>query len=210
MSDQDSTAPAAVDGPEAAADQAGPGQDQSSLPALIMALVALLVSVDIVLDWDNGADLVHVATEVLAMSIATGGAVVLWWRLQSARRHARRLSRDLVVARADADRLRTDLARFRTESQEYARGLGEAIDRQFERWGLTPAEREVALLLVKGLSHKEAADVRATSERTVRQQALAVYRKAGLAGRAELAAFFLEDLLQAPAAAPGRSAAEGR
>ena len=47
MSDQDSAAPAAVEGPEAAADPSGPGQDQSSLPALIMALVALLVSVDI-------------------------------------------------------------------------------------------------------------------------------------------------------------------
>ncbi len=33
------------------------------------------------------------------------------------------------------------------------------------------------------------------SERTVRQHAIAVYSKSGLAGRAELAAFFLEDLL---------------
>jgi DNA-binding NarL/FixJ family response regulator len=59
----------------------------------------------------------------------------------------------------------------------------------------SPAEREVALLLVKGLSSNEIATVRATSERTVRQQSQAVYRKAGVAGRAELAAFFLEDLL---------------
>ena len=60
---------------------------------------------------------------------------------------------------------------------------------------LTPAEREVGLLLLKGLSHKEAADVRNTSETTIRQQALAVYRKAGLRNRADLSAFFLEDLL---------------
>jgi DNA-binding NarL/FixJ family response regulator len=53
----------------------------------------------------------------------------------------------------------------------------------------------VALLLVKGLALKDVAQVRATSERTVRQQSLAIYRKSGLAGRAELAAFFLEDLL---------------
>ena len=66
---------------------------------------------------------------------------------------------------------------------------------QFERWELSPAECEVGLLLLKGLSHKEVAATRDTSERTVRQQALAVYRKAGLSGRAELAAFFLEDLL---------------
>lgn len=42
------------------------------------------------------------------------------------------------------------------------------------------------------------ARARGTSERTARQQALAVYRKAGLAGRAELSAFFLEDLLLPP------------
>jgi DNA-binding NarL/FixJ family response regulator len=53
----------------------------------------------------------------------------------------------------------------------------------------------VALLLLKGLSFKEIAQVRNASERTVRQQALAVYAKSGLGGRAELAAFFLEDLL---------------
>jgi len=59
---------------------------------------------------------------------------------------------------------------------------------------LTPAEREVGLLLLKGLSHKEAA-TRATSETTIRQQALAIYRKSGLRNRSELSAFFLEDLL---------------
>ncbi|MBZ0120481.1 MAG: helix-turn-helix transcriptional regulator, partial [Sandaracinaceae bacterium] len=73
--------------------------------------------------------------------------------------------------------------------------LGEALARQFERWQLTAAEREVALLLLKGLSLKEIAEARGTSERTVRDQARAVYRKAGLAGRSELSAFFLEDLL---------------
>jgi len=33
------------------------------------------------------------------------------------------------------------------------------------------------------------------SERTVRQHSVAVYRKSGLSGRAQLSAFFLEDLL---------------
>ena len=44
-------------------------------------------------------------------------------------------------------------------------------------------------------SDADLAETLAVSERTVRQQALAVYAKSGLAGRAELAAFFLEDLL---------------
>ena len=50
-------------------------------------------------------------------------------------------------------------------------------------------------MLLKGYSHKEIATFRETSERTAREQARAVYRKAGLSGRASLAAFFLEDLL---------------
>ena len=47
----------------------------------------------------------------------------------------------------------------------------------------------------KGCGHKEIAQIQQKSERTVRQHAVAVYRKSGLSGRAELAAFFLEDLL---------------
>ena len=64
-----------------------------------------------------------------------------------------------------------------------------------KRLALTPTEKEVALLLLKGLGHREAADVMNRSERTVRQHAVAVYKKSGLSGRAELSAFFLEDLL---------------
>jgi DNA-binding CsgD family transcriptional regulator len=37
--------------------------------------------------------------------------------------------------------------------------------------------------------------MRSTSERTVRQQALTIYRKAGLDGRTDLAAFFLSRLV---------------
>ena len=60
---------------------------------------------------------------------------------------------------------------------------------------LSPAEREVGLLLLKGLSHREVAATRSTTETTIRQQALSIYRKSGLRNRSELSAFFLEDLL---------------
>ena len=42
---------------------------------------------------------------------------------------------------------------------------------------------------------KEIASVRDTSERTAREQARAVYKKAGVAGRSELAGWFIDDLL---------------
>jgi DNA-binding CsgD family transcriptional regulator len=101
-------------------------------------------------------------------------------------------------ATALAERLKAteaEAARWREEARDLLNGLGAALDRQFERWALSPAEKEVALLLLKGLSHKDIADVRSVTEATARQQARAVYKKAGLAGRNDLAAFFLEDLL---------------
>jgi len=49
--------------------------------------------------------------------------------------------------------------------------------------------------MLKGLSHKRIARDSDTSERTVRQHAVAIYRKSGLSGRAALAGFFLESLL---------------
>ena len=73
-------------------------------------------------------------------------------------------------------------------------GLETAIQRQFDDWGLTPAEAEIAGLMLKGLSLKDIAGLRRTSEATIRQQAQGVYRKSGLSNRAELSAYFLEDL----------------
>jgi DNA-binding CsgD family transcriptional regulator len=119
------------------------------------------------------------------------------WQRASASRREHELFKNLEAARQDAS-LRG------AEAESLLRGLGEQIDRQFAAWGLTAAEREVALLMLKGLRHKEIASLRATSERTVRQQALTIYKKAGLDGRTDLAAFFLEDLLQ-----PGSLGAAG-
>lgn len=171
-----------------------------AVPAAILALVTVLVGLDVAGDARSGSSSRHVLLEVAIMAVALAGTVALWAQLFLARRRARTLQRDLARAVADADR-------FRAESLEARRGLSLAIDRQFDRWALTAAEREVALLLLKGLALKDVAAVRETSERTVRQQANNVYKKAGLAGRAELSAFFLEDLLAPPEAEP---AAGGR
>ena len=78
-------------------------------------------------------------------------------------------------------------------------GLGAQIEKQFAKWGLSGAEKEVALFLLKGYSHRDIAELRRVSDATARQQARAVYQKAGVAGRHDLSAFFLEDLALPPA-----------
>lgn len=153
--------------------------------------IAGLLALDLTDDYLSGTSVAHVAAEAGVLALALTGLVVLWAEVLATRRRSRALSRHLAVARADA-------ARWRSEAQTALQGLGEAIDRQFAAWELSPAEREVGLLLLKGVPLRQIAELRGTSERTVRQQSLAVYRKAQVAGRAELSAFFLEDLLLPP------------
>lgn len=103
-------------------------------------------------------------------------------------RSASELRRSLESHKAERDA-------WRASAEQALHGLGQAINDQFDRWELTPAEREVALLLLKGYSHKAIGRRTDRSDQTVRQHAASVYGKASLAGRAELAAFFLEDLV---------------
>lgn len=69
------------------------------------------------------------------------------------------------------------------------------LEECFERWGLTPSERDVALLAIKGLSVAEIAHLRGTREGTVKAQCTAVYRKAGVSNRAQLLSLFVDDLM---------------
>jgi len=126
--------------------------------------------------------------KVLPVVLMSVGVVLLFRVTARQREEQLTVMRDLEVARLQGQR-------WRSESRSLLNGLGEAIDAQFSRWNLTDAEREVALLLLKGLSVKEISAVRATSERTIRAQSVSLYSKAGLTGRAALSAFFLEDLL---------------
>ncbi|MBE0493703.1 MAG: helix-turn-helix transcriptional regulator [Thiomicrospira sp.] len=80
--------------------------------------------------------------------------------------------------------------------QQYVDGLKQTIEAEFERWHLTEAEKRIAIMLIKGKSIKEIAEYCHRGEGTVRQHSVSVYRKAGFHGRAELAAYFLNELLK--------------
>jgi DNA-binding CsgD family transcriptional regulator len=159
------------------------------------AAVVLLAAFDLVTDLRAGTGRGHLVAEGGVVLVGMLGAIYMARRLVHGARSERAAREE---ARALAERLEAtevDAARWRAEARHLLGGLGAAIDLQLERWGLSPAEKEVALLLLKGLSHKEIAQIRSITEATARQQARAVYRKAGLSGRSDLAAFFLEDLL---------------
>ena len=161
----------------------------------IWASIAIVVGVAFFLALEIGEepqmsalDVVVEFVKILPVVLMSVGVVLLFKVTAKQREEQLTLMRDLEVARLQGQR-------WRAESRTLLNGLGEAIDAQFGRWNLTEAEREIALLLLKGLSVKEISAVRATSERTIRAQSAALYAKAGLTGRAALSAFFLEDLL---------------
>jgi DNA-binding CsgD family transcriptional regulator len=177
--------------------------------ALAFGVIALVIGTDFVLDWRAGSDHVHLIGEATVTALAVGFGGWLAWRgvraraaLAGARERAAEAEAMRAAAEARAHALAAEAARWRAEAHQALAGLGEAIDLQLRRWNATAAESEVALLLLKGLSTKEIAAVRGVSDHTVRQQARSLYAKAGLSGRAELSAFFLEDLLL-PRAAEG-------
>jgi DNA-binding CsgD family transcriptional regulator len=85
------------------------------------------------------------------------------------------------------------------------------LDERFGEWGLTLAERDVSIFLIKGMSTAEIATLRATSEGTVKSQTNAIYRKAGVAGRQQLLSLFIEDLIgDRPAVPPGSAERVGQ
>jgi DNA-binding CsgD family transcriptional regulator len=175
--------------------------DVTSTRNLLVTLVLLLVILamiggDLVTDYLAGTSVSHLMIEFSVMILCAVGAGLLIREFARARAAVTALQRDIVAVQEEADR-------WRSETQEVLEGLGAAIDNQFRRWALTAAEREIGLLLLKGLSHREIGRIRRTSERTVREQARSIYSKAGLSGRSGLSAFFLEDLLLPVASVEG-------
>lgn len=73
----------------------------------------------------------------------------------------------------------------------------EVVEEHFQTWGLTPAERDVALFTLKGMSLSEIAGLRGKSDGTIKAQTNAIYRKAGVTSRSQLISIFIEDLMAA-------------
>ena len=168
-------------------------------PRALLAAVLLLAivggAIDLWLDAPDDWHSLHVVYELALIVAALLTSLALWtgwWRAR----------RSLAETRLVLDSNRSERDAWRAKAQQALDGLSRAMDDRFESWALTPAEREVALGLLKGRSHKAIAYETGRSERTVRQHAVAVYQKSGLGGRAELSAFFLEGLMLPPSSSP--------
>jgi len=149
--------------------------------------------VDLITDSREGVSWWHTSIESLVAFAALFGVFLLI-------RGTFKLKQTLKDEKEFSIKLQKEASIWKEHSKKYLQGLSQSIDSQLSQWELTKSEKEVAFLLLKGFSLQEIADIRKTSEKTARAQSTAIYAKAGISGRSQLSAFFLEDLLlpQAP------------
>jgi len=159
---------------------------------VIMSLLVMVVGlniVDIYHDYHAGTGTFHLLIEFILVVTSFTLIAILSFGIWQQSRSNRQLKRELAsLAGKQAGELPPKV-------QAARHSLALVAQEQFEQWNLTQTEREVAMLLLKGLSFKEMAAVRDTAEKTIRQQASAIYRKAGVNGRHAFSAWFIEDIL---------------
>lgn len=90
-----------------------------------------------------------------------------------------------------------DLSRAEARLDRASAAFVDLLNARFDQWGLTLAERDVALFAIKGLSVQDMARLRETSEGTIKAQTAAIYRKANVTGRPQLLSLFIEDMMGA-------------
>lgn len=166
----------------------GLSNSERGLIAAVLVAIASLLLIDLFTDSREGVNWWHLAMEILVVLVSSSGFFILI-------RGFFQKSHEIDRHHIEIEKLKQESLRWKEESKKHIDGLSHAIDSQLERWKLSQAEKQVALLLLKGLSLKEIASLRETTEKTARAHSIAIYQKSGLSGRSELAAFFLEDLL---------------
>jgi DNA-binding CsgD family transcriptional regulator len=149
---------------------------------IILFIIALGNILDLVEDFNQETIRFFFIVQIITIFLSISGLYVLIIMLIHFYQEMRILNYKIEKTE---ELLQQSRIKLKKVAEEYHIQLQE----QFNLWGLTPKEQEIALLL-KGLSVKEIASIRYRSERTVRHQASAIYRKSDVAGRHEFSAWF--------------------
>ena len=158
------------------------------LSLIAFVLICVFATLDVVSDINQGLSLTHLVHEIGLVVLSLIGIFFQFKVIVFQDKKIKIYTREI-------DEIKKEKEAFKLKISNFSGEFMKLIDGQFENWHLTPGEKDVGILLIKGLSMKEIADIRNSNESTVRQQASSIYRKSGLGGRQELAAFFLDDLL---------------
>ena len=162
--------------------------NRNNILIFIFVIVAVASGMDLVADFSHGADKAHIFKESLLVLLSL---LALSWLLYEQIKQAEKIS----CLRRELEQTKNSTQQPNKYLLEGRRHLSQIITQQFKDWQLTQSESEIGLFLLKGLSLKEIASLRNTTEKTVRQQASSIYKKADLQGRHAFSAWFIEDIL---------------
>ena len=123
--------------------------------------------------YGNG-EIIHLAFEILAVFALGSGIFVTSQFIILLREGQKSAELSLSFLRKDFDGL---------------------VRRKFVKWDLTPAEKDISMLLLKGLGTAEIAEMRSTKLGTVKLQVHKILQKAGATNRAEFMSLFIDDFL---------------
>ena len=163
-------------------------QSKEAVLILVFFSFVVLSSVDLALDFSEGTDFSHFAQEAVILMLSLMALAWLLFDLRQQTIEIKQLRDELLNTKKPTSPPKKYVVQAKTD-------LSHVITLQFEDWQLSNSEKEVGWLLLKGFSLKEIAALRETLEKTVRQQASAIYKKAGLNGRHSFSAWFIEDVL---------------
>ena len=143
---------------------------------ILQALCALFFIGDVITDLRHGAHLddLHLGLEAIAAIALVAGVAFLLVELRRLLARMDDMDTGLMVARGQ---------------------MAEVMSRFFADWHLTEAERDVAIMILKGLDNEAIAQVRNTAPGTVRAQATGIYAKSDTHGRAQFVSLFMEELM---------------
>ena len=145
---------------------------------VLQALCAVFFIGDVIVDLSQGDHLddQHLVLEAFAAVALIAGVIYLMRELRDLLNRMAAMEHGIRAARGE---------------------MASLIDSFFDQWRLTPSEREIALLVLKGIDNESIAQMRGTASGTVRAQCTQIYAKAEVDGRAQLLSIFMEELLHA-------------
>ena len=145
---------------------------------VLQALCAIFFIADVIADLKGGEHLddLHLILEAVAALALTMGVIYLMHELRDLLNRMAAMEFGIRAARGE---------------------MANLIDAFFTQWQLTPSERDIAHLVLKGIDNDSIAAMRGTAQSTVRAQCTRIYAKADVDGRAQFLSIFMEELLHA-------------
>jgi DNA-binding CsgD family transcriptional regulator len=155
---------------------------------VLITLFSIVIFVNTADFLEDGINQEDAWLKLLTIGLSFWGIIMLF-------RLLKHRSNEILVLHDKVTETENNLDLTHSKLKQIGREYSKYLHKQFDTWALSPSEREIAIILLKGLSFKEMAEIRNTKEKTIRQQASMIYKKSKVSGRHEFSAWFFEDML---------------